>query len=100
MLARPLATVSLTLLATLATVAPISAEEEVQIFNGKDFSGWTKRGGEATYRVEDGVIIGRSAPNTTNTFMTTDKEFGDFILELDFKIDSKDKFNSGIQIRS
>jgi hypothetical protein len=100
MLARPLAAVSFSVLASLAIFTPASAEQEVQIFNGKDFTGWTKRGGVATYRVEDGVIIGRSAPNTTNTFMTTDKEFGDFILELDFKIDSKDKFNSGIQIRS
>jgi hypothetical protein len=38
-------------------------------------------------------------PNTPNTFLTTDKEFGDFALELDFKIDPED-FNSGIQIRS
>jgi hypothetical protein len=56
-------------------------------FNGKDFTGWTKRGGAATYAVEDGVIVGRSAPNTSNTFLTTDNEYGDFILELDFKID-------------
>lgn len=99
MLARTLAFV-LSTMVVLATVAPALAEQEVEIFNGKDFTGWNKRGGAATYRVEDGVIIGRSAPNTSNTFMTTDKEFGDFMLELDFKIDSKGKFNSGVQIRS
>ena len=76
------------------------AEKEVKIFNGKDFKGWTKRGGAATYRVEDGVIIGRSAPNTPNTFLCTDEHFGDFTLELDFKVDTKHNFNSGVQIRS
>jgi 3-keto-disaccharide hydrolase len=100
MFARRYATVPFTLLIAMATIGPAAADQEVEIFNGKDFTGWKKRGGAATYRIEDGVIIGRSAPNTSNTFMTTDKEFGDFILELDFKIDNKDKFNSGIQIRS
>jgi hypothetical protein len=75
------------------------ADEVVEIFNGKDFSGWTKRGGDATYAVENGEIVGRSMPSTPNTFLTTDKEYGDFVLELDFKMDPKD-FNSGVQIRS
>jgi hypothetical protein len=75
-------------------------EREVKLFNGKDFKGWTKRGGAATYAIEDGVIVGRSAPNTSNTFLCTDDEYGDFTLELDFKMDSKNKFNSGVQIRS
>jgi hypothetical protein len=79
--------------------APARAEQTVEIFNGKDLTGWTKRGGEAKYAVENGEIVGRSVPNTPNTFLTTDKEFGDFILELDFKIDDTD-FNSGVQVRS
>jgi len=85
---------------TLAfSVSSVSADEVVEIFNGKDFTGWTKRGGDATYAVDNGEIVGRSVPNTPNTFLTTDKEFGDFVLELDFKLDPKD-FNSGVQIRS
>jgi hypothetical protein len=75
------------------------ADESIEIFNGRDLTGWTKRGGDATYAVENGEIVGRSVPDTPNTFLTTDKEFGDFILDLDFKIDDTD-FNSGIQIRS
>jgi hypothetical protein len=75
------------------------ADEKVEIFNGKDFTGWTKRGGDATYRVENGEVMGQSAPNTTNTFMCTDKDYGDFELEYDFKIADRD-FNSGVQIRS
>jgi hypothetical protein len=88
-------------LATLLSVpgSSLFAGQEVQIFNGKDLSGWTKRGGNGSYSVEDGEIVGRSAPNTTNTFLCTNKEFGDFELELDFKIDPHD-FNSGVQLRS
>lgn len=74
-------------------------EEKIEIFNGKDLTGWTKRGGAATYEIKDGVITGRSAPNTTNTFLCTDKDYGDFELEFDFKIDDND-FNSGVQLRS
>jgi hypothetical protein len=51
----------------------LRAEEAVCLFNGKDLEGWTKRGGAATYAVEDCEIIGRSAPNTENTFLTTDR---------------------------
>jgi Domain of Unknown Function (DUF1080) len=83
----------------VSSVGHLAADKNVQIFNGKDLSGWTKRGGDAEYTVENGEIVGRSVPNTPNTFITTDKEFGDFVLELDFKIDPDD-FNSGIQIRS
>jgi hypothetical protein len=75
------------------------ADRSVELFNGKDLSGWTKRGGAATYSVEDGVIVGRSAPNTQNTFLATNDDYSDFVLELDFKIDPTD-FNSGVQIRS
>jgi Domain of Unknown Function (DUF1080) len=97
---RILTTSLLALTITLSIASATRADREVKIFNGKDFKGWTKRGGVATYTVEDGVIVGRSAPNTENTFLCTDKEFGDFTLELDFKIDAKNNFNSGVQIRS
>ena len=75
------------------------ADEAIELFNGKDFTGWTKRGGAATYAVENGEVIGRSVPNTSNTFLCTDKDYGDFELEYDFKISDTD-FNSGVQIRS
>ena len=76
-----------------------AAAEPTELFNGTDLSGWKQRGGAAKYSVEDGAIVGRSVPDTSNTFLTTAREFGDFALELDFKIDDP-TFNSGIQIRS
>ncbi|MEW4923855.1 DUF1080 domain-containing protein [Algibacter sp. 2305UL17-15] len=61
-------------------------------------NGWNIKGGEATYTINDGVITGTTVKNTPNTFLTTDKNYDDFILELDYKVDST--MNSGIQIRS
>jgi len=85
------------LLLSWATVSV--AAEPVALFNGKDLTGWKQRGGDAKYSVEDGAVVGRSVPNTSNTFLTTEKEYGDFELTLEFKIDDP-TFNSGIQIRS
>jgi len=89
------------LAALFAIVLPsiACAGDTVELFNGKDLTGWTKRGGKAKYRVENGEIVGTSVPNTVNTFLCTDKDYGDFELEYDFKILNKD-FNSGVQIRS
>lgn len=60
--------------------------------------GWSTKGGNATYKVIEGAIVGTTVPNTPNTFLTTNKMYGDFILEIDFKVNSH--MNSGIQIRS
>ena len=70
----------------------------VDLINNNSLEGWNIKGGEAKYIVEDGVIIGTTAANTPNTFLTTNKMYGDFIFEIDFKVDST--MNSGIQIRS
>lgn len=68
------------------------------LFNGENLEGWTQKGGDANYKVEDGVIIGETVSNTPNSFLVTDKMYEDFILELNYKVDSS--MNSGIQIRS
>jgi hypothetical protein len=77
-----------------ATAQPAATD----LFNGKDLTGWVQRGGKATYHIEDGAIVGASVTNTPNTFLCTEKTYGDFILEYDFKVDPK--LNSGVQIRS
>ena len=68
------------------------------LFNGTDLQGWTKLNGNAEYRVENGEIVGVSTLNTPNTFLATEQEYGDFILELEYKVD--EGVNSGVQIRS
>ena len=70
----------------------------VRLFNGKDIDGWIKRGGKATYHVEGNTIVGTSVLNTENTFLCTPRNYADFVLRLELKVD--DGLNSGIQIRS
>src|SRR5205823_6022452 len=60
--------------------------------------GWVPRGGKAKYRAENGEIIGSTVPNTENSFLCTKKDYGDFILELEFKVQAP--LNSGVQVRS
>ncbi|MHA4741613.1 3-keto-disaccharide hydrolase [Dyadobacter sp. MSC1_007] len=68
------------------------------LFNGKDLSGWKQLNGQAKYEVKDGAIVGTSVTGTPNSFLTTEKDYGDFIFECEVKVDNK--LNSGIQIRS
>jgi len=67
------------------------------LFNGKDLSGWKQLNGEAKYEVVDGMVVGTTVLNTPNSFLCTEKNYSDFILELDLFVGD---MNSGIQIRS
>ncbi|MBC8125703.1 MAG: DUF1080 domain-containing protein [Gloeobacteraceae cyanobacterium ES-bin-144] len=86
------------LLLTASCSAAIAAEDWTNLFNGKDLDGWVQRGGKASYKVEDGAIVGTSTLDTPNSFLCTPRDYGDFILEYEFKVDPK--LNSGVQIRS
>ncbi|MGA0173373.1 MAG: 3-keto-disaccharide hydrolase [Phycisphaerales bacterium] len=81
-----------------STVEAADPSPWLPLFDGVSLEGWTRRGGEAEYRVEDGCIVGRTKPNQPNTFLCTQREFGDFELEFEFKVDRE--LNSGVQIRS
>jgi hypothetical protein len=70
----------------------------VDLFNGKDLKGWVQFGGQAKYRAEGGEIVGTAVPNTSNSFLCTQRHYGDFILELEFKVHPD--LNSGVQVRS
>ncbi|THD66821.1 DUF1080 domain-containing protein [Robertkochia marina] len=69
----------------------------VNLFEGT-LEGWNQKGGNASYSVREGAIVGTTVHDTPNSFLTTNKMYDDFILELEYKVDSS--MNSGIQIRS
>jgi len=69
------------------------------LFDGKTLEGWKQVAGTAKYTVEDGAIVGTTVPGSPNTFLITEKTYGDFILELEVKIEDSSS-NSGIQFRS
>ncbi|MCZ6792441.1 MAG: DUF1080 domain-containing protein [Planctomycetota bacterium] len=73
-------------------------DKPVSLFDGESLEGWVVRGGRATYKVEDGCIVGRTTESSPNTFLCTAREYGDFELLLEVKCDPE--LNSGIQIRS
>ena len=77
---------------------PIEESPWIDLFDGKTLSGWERLGGQATYRVEADAIVGTTVPNTPNTFLCTERRFGDFELEVEFQVDPR--LNSGVQIRS
>ena len=68
------------------------------LFNGKDFSNFEQLNGKATYKIENGEMIGISKLKTPNSFMATKKKYGDFILE--FEVFVENGLNSGVQFRS
>jgi len=85
-------------IALILSVSTAFAQDWTPLFNGKNLKGWQKMGGNATFKAENGAIVGYSTMNTPNTFLCTTENYGDFILEFEFKVD--DSMNSGVQFRS
>ncbi len=83
----------------LTSCAPAANDGWEPLFDGETLTGWQSVGGEAPYAVEDGAIVGTMTAETPNSFLITEKEYGDFILELDVKLEGETT-NSGIQTRS
>jgi len=70
----------------------------VSLFDGKTLNGWVQRNGTAKYRVEDGTIVGKTNEGSPNSFLCTKKDYCDFELLFEVKVDNR--LNSGVQIRS
>jgi hypothetical protein len=70
----------------------------VALFDGKSLSGWEQKNGTATFRVDQGTVLGKTSEGSPNSFLCSTKEYGDFELKFEVKVD--DPLNSGVQIRS
>jgi len=84
-----------------ATVAPLQAEEAAcwqDLFDGKTLNGWVQKNGTATYQVVEGTIVGKTSEGSPNSFLCSEKLYGDF--ELEFFVRVHNELNSGVQIRS
>src|SRR5688572_2806477 len=90
---------ALALLTVGAAAGVAVAKGPVKIFDGKTLKGWKQLGGAADYQVKNGVIVGSSRPVVPNSFLVTEKDYGDFALELDIRQDVGPT-NSGVQFRS
>ncbi len=86
-------------LAFLVIMIGISCSDNgtIELFNGKDLSGWETYGTEKWY-VEDGLLICESGPDKDYGYLATTKHYKNFELNLEFKQEADG--NSGVFIRS
>jgi hypothetical protein len=76
-----------------------NAEEGwIDLIQDNTLEGWTQVSGAAEFTIEDGVIIGTAVANTPNTFLISDQQYSDFILELEIKVEHESS-NSGVMVR-
>jgi hypothetical protein len=88
---------------TLAVLIPLGGGARGEgggwtpLFDGKALDGWKVNGGTASYKVEDGAIVGTTVEGSPNTFLCKG-DYKDFVLALEVKCDPR--LNSGVQVRS
>ncbi len=68
------------------------------LFNGTDLSDWVQKNGTAKFEVFEGTIKGTTAVGSPNSFLCTTRDYANFELVFEVKVDAK--LNSGVQIRS
>lgn len=96
---RNILSVLITTLALVSCAGEQKADDGwTDLFNGQDLTGWKTVAGTATFEVVDGTIVGSAVAGSPNTFLITEKTYGDFILELDLKIEHLSS-NSGVMAR-
>ena len=84
----------------LAAFSSFAEEKDgwVSLFDGKTLAGWTQKNGTAKFTVVDGTIQGETNEGSPNSFLCTEKDYSDFELKFEVKVDNQ--LNSGCQIRS
>ncbi len=95
---RLFVTVIFCIIASLS-VAQKKSSPWTKLFDGKTLNGWKQVTGFAKYEVTDGMIVGTTVAGSPNSFLITENEYGDFVLELDIKVEDA-TMNSGVQLRS
>ena len=85
------------LLSLFLTTFNTPKKDYKSLFNGKDLTGWTIHGTEKWY-VENGELVCESGPDKQYGYLSTDKTYKNFILNVKFKLEANG--NSGVFIRS
>jgi len=91
------------LVAITALASPLSAQPAgfVSLFNGKDLSGWKiPPGDNGHWKVVDGVIDidAESESKAEDKSLWTEREFGDFVLKVDWRIKETPYTNPNVHI--
>ncbi len=85
--------IALALFATSCCSCKSGGAKRVALFDGKTLDGWTVLKCEAEVNGGDILIVGG------NGLIQTEKKYGDFILEFDWKALREDKWDSGVYFR-
>ena len=87
-------------LAVLALAAPHAQDGFTPLFNGKDLTGWKVPAGDnGHWKVVDGVIdYDAESEASGEKSLFTDREFGDYVLRLEWRIKSTPYINPGVPI--
>lgn len=75
-----------------------SAQEVQHWFADGKLDNFQVVSGVATYKIENGVLIGTTVEGSGNTFLATKQTVKDFELEFEVMVDNE--LNSGVQVRS
>jgi hypothetical protein len=68
------------------------------LFNGRDLTGWSQVNGTAAFTVVGDSIVGTTVNGSPNSFLATERDFGDFILELETRFEGTPT-TSGVMVR-
>ncbi len=77
---------------------PAKAGREVELFNGRDLTGWEAYGTEKWYVDKDGLLVCESGPDKKYGYLATREYYDDFDLTVEFK--QLANGNSGVFFRS
>ena len=77
----------------ILSIIPLFSNGQSSLFNGNNLEGWTIHGTEKWY-VENGQIICESGPDEEYGYLSTNKFYDDFELNLEFKQEADG--NSGV----
>jgi hypothetical protein len=92
--------IAVTMLVALSAGAASTQDGFTPLFNGKDFTGWKVPAGDnGHWRVLDGVIdydAGSEAAGDKSLW--SDRQFGDFVLKVEWRIKSTPYINPGVPI--
>jgi hypothetical protein len=85
--------------AMLGATATGRAESLPSIFNGLDLSGWRVPENNIWWHASDGILKVTSGPQRQESTLWTDKEFGNFVMEFEFKF-GEGVVDSGVYVRT
>lgn len=75
----------------------VNAQKWQSVFDGETLNGWEVRDANSPVDVKNGVLVSYHKDTEAHTYLCTKKEYSDFILELNVKVEGD--LNSGILIR-